>query len=76
MWIKTEMYGGGVGHCIYSRLVYMTRGVGDIEGEGCTQAGGFWGDSVVYHAPLRQKWVEVGDCGGGKWVTDIKNTCI
>lgn len=59
---------GGVGHCIYSRLVYMRRGV--------CPARGLLGDSVVYQAPLRLKWGEVGGVRRGKWVTDIKNMCI
>lgn len=64
---------GGEGHCIYSRLVYKRRGGWvDIWGGGVHPARGLLGDSVVYQAPLRLKWAE----GEGKWVTDIKNTCI
>lgn len=39
-------------------------------------ARGLLGDSVVYQAPLRLKWGEVGGVRRGKWVTDIKNMCI
>lgn len=48
---------GGVGHCIYSTLVYMARGGGrkgggwDVEGEGCAQPGGFWGIQLFIRHP-------------------------
>lgn len=54
----------GVGHCIYSRQVYMWRGGGCKEGGRVRPARGLLGDSVVYQAPLRLKWGGVGGESG------------
>ena len=68
---------GGMGHCIYSSL--YEEGVGGLKrGGGAPQPGGFWGFSCLSGAPSdRTGGGDVGrEYGGGKWVTDIKNTCV
>lgn len=47
----------GVGHCIYCRHVYMWRGGGCKEGEGCAQPGGFWGIQLFIRRPSTEMGV-------------------